>query len=145
MGIYLPPRVAAEENKRFAADVFRNVTVEDPRAREFTSKLKQVHPDLWMVRAHNTVDSDVPLRPGFYHVLKVNDPAVAPLSVFVVHDGNHNYCEPTGAVFERLAEGDLSQRRVRDRIAEHDRVVQEAVDRRTARATTRAARSCASG
>jgi hypothetical protein len=54
--LYLPPRVAAEENKRFFADLRRNVTANDPVAQEWTQVVKQIHPDLWVVRAHDTVD-----------------------------------------------------------------------------------------
>jgi hypothetical protein len=126
--LYLPPRVAAEENKRFFADLRRNVTANDPVAQEWTQVVKQIHPDLWVVRAHDTVDADLPLRPGFYHVLKINQIDVAPVSVEAIHDDGR-WCEPNGRVIENLLMGDLSQRRNRDRIAEHDRIVQEAVER----------------
>ncbi len=126
--LYLPPHVAAEENKRFFADITRNVTANDPVAQEWTQIVKQIHPDLWVVRAHNTVDADLPLRPGYYHVLKINPVDVAPVTVEAIHDDGA-WCEPNGRVIQNLLMGDLSQRRNRDRIAEQDRIVQEAVDK----------------
>jgi hypothetical protein len=131
--LYLPPNVVAErnaeENKRFFADLTRNVTANDPVAQECTAKLKQMHPDLWMVRAHDTIDADLPLRPGFYHLLRLNDPAVAPVSVFDIHDDGR-WCEPSiDRVIDRLNQGNLTQRRVRDRLMETDRVVRRAVEK----------------
>ena len=130
MSLYLPPWVVERRRREFEAAVLRNVTVEDPRAREYTRLLQQVHPDLFMVKARDKITDDVPLRPGFYHVLKRNPDA--PLSVLEVHE-NGRYCEPDSRVFDRLAAGNLRERRVRDELDRRDRAEQDRITRDRAR------------
>src|SRR3954471_22325989 len=133
--LYLPPhvqqRIDLERRRQYEAAVLRNCTVEDPRAREWTVKLQHVSPDLFMVRAHDKVELGVPLRPGFYHILVRNPDA--PMTVMTVHE-NGRYAEPDSRIFDVLARGTLRERRVRARLAEQDREVQDAVEkeRRTA-------------
>ena len=99
MSLFLPPhvqqRIDLERRRGYEAAVLRNCTVEDPRAREWTVKLQQVSPDLFMVRAHDNVELGVPLKPGFYHVLVRNRDA--PLSVMEIHE-NGRYCSVVLAV-----------------------------------------------
>jgi hypothetical protein len=73
---------------------------------------------MFMVRAHDTIDADVPLRPGFYHLLVRNPDA--PMTVATVHE-NGAYAEPDSRIFDLLGRGNLRERRVRDRLAEQER------------------------
>jgi hypothetical protein len=59
--IYLPPHIVRQQRQEFEAKILRNVTIEDARAREFTEALQKINPDMFMVRAHDTIDADVPL------------------------------------------------------------------------------------
>src|SRR3954470_11123125 len=126
MTLYLPPHVIAQQRREFEQRILRCVTVEDPRAREFTETLQKVSPDMFMVRAHDTVDADLPLRPGFYHILVRNPDA--PMTVMTVHE-NGEYAEPDSRIFDVLARGNLRERRVRERLEQQDREVQDAIDR----------------
>jgi len=123
MTLYLPPHIAKQERDRFEQRILRCVTIEDARAREYTQKLQLISPDMFMVRAHDTVDADLPLRPGFYHILVRNQDA--PMSVMCVHE-NDRYAEPDSRIFDVLARGNLRERRVRERLAEHEREQWEA-------------------
>jgi hypothetical protein len=116
--IYLPPHIIRQQRQEFEAKILRNVTIEDARAREFTEKLQKINPDMFMVRAHDTIDADVPLRPGFYHLLVRNPDA--PMTVATVHE-NGAYAEPDSRIFDLLGRGNLRERRVRDRLAEQER------------------------
>jgi hypothetical protein len=126
MSLYLPPHVIKQQRREFEQRILRCVTVEDRRAREFTRLLQQVSPDMFMVRAHDTVDAGLPLRPGFYHILVRNQDA--PMTVMAVHE-NGEYAEPDSRVFDVLARGNLRERRVRERVAERDREEREAGER----------------
>jgi hypothetical protein len=127
MGLLLPPHIVKQQRREFEQRILRCVTVEDPRAREYTAKLQHISPDMFMVRAKDTVDADLPLRPGFYHILQRNPDA--PMHVTVVHE-NGAYAEPDSRVFDVLARGNLRERRVRDRLAEQERERFEAEEKR---------------
>jgi|1186.fasta_scaffold210921_2 hypothetical protein len=124
--LFLPPHVIAAQRRAFEAKVLRCVTIEDARAREYTHKLQRISPDMFMVRAQDTVDADLPLRPGFYHILVRNPDA--PMTVMTVHE-NGEYAEPDSRIFDVLARGNLRERRVRDRLAEQERQEQEEVEK----------------
>ena len=121
--LYLPPHIERQRRREFEQRILRCVTVEDARAREYTRKLQAISTDMFMVRAHDTVDADLPLRPGFYHILIRNQDA--PMSVMCVHE-NDRYAEPDSRIFDVLARGNLRERRVRDRLAEVEREQREA-------------------
>jgi hypothetical protein len=126
MTLFLPPHVIAQQRREFEQRILRCVTIEDPRAREFTDTLQKVSPDMFMVRAHDTVDADLPLRPGFYHILVRNPDA--PMTVMTVHE-NGEYAEPDSRVFDVLAKGNLRERRVRERIAERDAAERKQIEK----------------
>jgi hypothetical protein len=123
MSLYLPPHIAAQKRHEFEQRILRCVTIEDARAREFTTKLQRISPKLWMVRAQDTVDADLPLWPGYYHILEINDDGY--LHVKVV-ESNGAYAEPGDWIFDVLARGNLRDRRVRDRLADLEREEREA-------------------
>jgi len=120
--LYIPAHVQArldlEKRREFEAKVLRNVTIEDARAREYTEKLQLVSPDLFMVKANDTIEWGLPLRPGFYHILVRNRDA--PMSVMEVHE-NGRYAEPDSRLFDVLAKGNLRERRVRDELERQER------------------------
>jgi hypothetical protein len=132
MSLYLPPHVIKQQRREFEQRILRCVTVEDPRAREFTETLQKVSPDMFMVRAHDTVDADLPLRPGFYHILVRNPDA--PMTVMTVHE-NGEYAEPDSRIFDVLARGNLRERRVRERLAEQEIERFESEEKRRATAS----------
>lgn len=111
--MYLPPHVVAEQRKQYHAQILRNVTVEDERALEFTHKLQQIRPDMFMVKAHDTIWDPVPLKPGYYHILVRNEDA--PMSVIAITD-NGEYAEPDSRVFTQLGLMNMGEQRVRDRL-----------------------------
>jgi len=118
MDLLLPDHVIKRQRQEFEQRILRCVTIEDRRAREFTRALQHISPDMFMVRAKDTVDADLPLRPGFYHILVRNPDA--PMSVLCVHE-NGEYAEPDSRIFDVLARGNLRERRVRERVAQRDR------------------------
>jgi hypothetical protein len=126
MTLYLPPAVAAERRREFAAEIDKRCDPNDPLAQRFTRELQQIDSRLMMVRARPLIATGTPLIPGYYHVLRVNDEA--PLSVFAVHE-NGRYCEPDSRVFERLAAGDLHDPRTLRRWAQAERDEQRAAER----------------
>jgi hypothetical protein len=134
MSLLLPPhiqkQVDLDRRREFERAVLRNVTIEDDRAREFTTLLQRISPDMFMVRAHDKVEPGVPLRAGFYHILVRNQDA--PMSVMTVHE-NDRYAEPDSRIFDALARGNLRERRVRDTLEQQDRAVQDEIakDERT--------------
>jgi len=118
----LPPHVQRQidlENRRkYWAKLKRNFTIEDPRCQEYTRKLQDLSPDLYLVKANDTVEWGVPLRPGFFHLLAI--PHDAPPFVTPLTNGD-GYAEPGDWIFRVLARGNLRERRVRDAIrAEQD-------------------------
>jgi hypothetical protein len=124
--MYLPPHVIAQQREEYHAAILRNVTVEDPRAREFTDKLQSISPDMFMVKAHNTIFDAVPLRPGFYHILVRNQDA--PMSVITITDGG-DYAEPDSRIFTQLGLMNMRESRVQHRLLERDREEQKAVEK----------------
>jgi len=118
MSLYLPPAVAAERRKEFAAEIDKRCDHNDPIAIEWTRKLQAIDPRLMMVRAHRLIPTGTPLVPGFFHVLRVNDEA--PMSVFAINE-NGAFCYPDSRVIDRLSAGDLHDPRVLRRWAQAER------------------------
>lgn len=126
MSLHLPISVIKQMRQEFAEAVLRNVTIEDPRARECTAALQRLDPRLFMVKAHDRIEAGTPVVAGFYHLLARNDDA--PLSVIPIHaDGE--YVEPNSRVFERLAAGDLSNPDVFRAVSNIERDAIKAADR----------------
>ena len=121
--LILPPHIVRQQRIERDRRILRCVTTDDRRCQEYTTKLKHISPNLWMVRAQATVDANLPLRPGFYHILEVNDHA--DMNVIVITN-NGEYVEPGDWIFDMLARGNLRERRVRDRLAEVEREEREA-------------------
>jgi hypothetical protein len=126
--MWLPPRIShqlADRTRSFNADVLRSCALDDgdPVLVEYTRRLQEYSPRLLMVRAHEHVVPGVPMKPGYYHVLvRLDD---APYTIAVVEGEDGEFVVPTSRVFERLAAGDMTQRRNLDRFAhvqrdEHD-------------------------
>ena len=124
--LYLPPHEIARQRREFEAKILRNVTIEDDRAKEFTHKLQQISPDLFMVKANDTIWDDVPLRPGFYHILVRNQDA--PMNVITVTDDGE-YAEPDSRIFQALGRMDLREKRVMRRLIEREREEYDANER----------------
>jgi hypothetical protein len=127
--LILPPHIVRRQRQEFEARILRCVTIEDARAQEYTHKLQQISPDMFMVRAQDTVDADLPLWPGYYHILVRNPDA--PMTVMTVHE-NGRWAEPDSRIFDVLARGNLRERRVREQLAEQERERFEAEEKRRA-------------
>lgn len=103
-----------------------DVRPDDSILLEYNERLQAIDPRLLMVRAKETgVVPGVPMRPGFYHLLRDNSDRGAPMTVMVIEDDGR-YTEPTSRVFEKLAAGDMTQRRNLDRFKTHERQEHEA-------------------
>ncbi len=114
-------RIDLDRRREYWALLKRNFTIEDPRCQEYTRKLQQLSPDLYMVKANDMVEIGAPLRPGYFHLLVIPDdapPFVTPIT------NNGEYCEPTDRIFTILARGNLRERRVRDAIAAEEEQAQ---------------------
>jgi hypothetical protein len=131
MTLYLPPSIAAEKRREFAAQINARVHV-DRRCVEWTQRLQtEVDPLMVMVRANDTIEIGTPLWPGHYHVLRFNPQA--PMSVIPVHEEGR-YCEPDSRLLEVLNRGRLTEHRVTDRLAADERAEQRRLDRVAANA-----------
>lgn len=132
----LPPhvqkRIDLERRSAYWAQLKRNFTIEDPRCQEYTRRLQQVSPDLFMVKANDTVEMGVPLRAGFFHLLVM--PQDAPPFTTPLTNGDR-YAEPGDWIFHVLARGNIRERRVRDAIKrdEQDTQVEIEKERQTAK------------
>ena len=122
----LPPhvqrRIDLERRDHYWARLQRNFTIEDPRCQQWTRRLQRLSPDLFMVKANDTVEPDVPLRAGFFHLLIM--PADTPPLLTPLTDGDA-YAEPGDWIFTALNKGNLRERRVRDAL---ERAQQDADD-----------------
>jgi len=124
--LLLPPRILRQQRLEREKRILRCTTVDDPRCQHYTSLLKLRTQDAWMVRAHNTVDSDLPLRPGYYHILILNGDE--PMTVIPITN-NGKYVEPGDWIFEQLNRMDLREKRVMNRLIEREREEYEAGER----------------
>ena len=128
--IALPPhvqkRIDLERRSAYWAQLKRNFTIEDPRCQEYTRKLQQISPDLYMVRANDNVEMGVPLRPGFFHLLVI--PNDAPPFTTPLTNGDR-YAEPGDWIFDVLARGNIRERRVRDAIQNDEQAAQAAYEK----------------
>lgn len=128
--LFLPASVLREtiaRREQFRADVLASIELDDsdPFLREFTPKLQAFDPRLMLVRASESIVPGLPMKPGYYHLLIDNGPAV-PLTVTVIEGEHGEYCEPTSRLFEKLMSGDMREQRNLDRFAEQARREHEA-------------------
>lgn len=120
--LYLPPSVSRELRERtrsFNQDVLDSIELDagDPILIEYTLRLQEIHPRLLMVRAKDRVVPGVPMKPGYYHVLVRSEGA--PWSVSPVEGAAGEFAAPTSRVLEKIAAGDLRERRNLERFDRH--------------------------
>lgn len=130
MTLFLPPHVAEQKRREFAAEIAKRIYM-DRRCEEFTDRLQLMDPQLVMVKAHDLIAPGTPLRAGFYHVLRRNENA--PMTVIPITE-NGAYVEPDSRVYSKLAAGNMTQRRVMQDIERQDRAVEDAIRREGERA-----------
>jgi len=133
--LWTPRRVdkRLDDRRSFRADVLRSLDYSpDPLLDQFNTQLRRIDDRLLMVRANQQVVPGVPMRPGHYHLLVDNGPEV-PLTATVIEGDDGQFVTPTSRVFEKLAAGDLRERRNWERFAAIDRERKAAVDRERAR------------
>jgi hypothetical protein len=129
---WLPPKVSRElreKSRSLREDMLRSAIVEEkqqraiPILREFNDKLRRIDPRLQMILAHERVTPGLPMRGGYYHVIRDNPGA--PPTIMIVEGENGEFVEPTSRVFERLAAGDLHEPRT---MRHWKRIEREAAD-----------------
>lgn len=132
--IYLPRSVQNELRERtrsFYEDVIRSIEVrpDDALLLEYNAKLQAIDSRLMMVRARETVVPGVPMKPGYYHLLCSGAERGVPISITVIEGANGEFTEPTSRVFEKLAAGDMRERRNMERFALHEAGERAAAER----------------
>jgi len=126
MPLFVPPSVARELRERtmsFREDVLRSCDLDDtdPRLIEMNRVLHMINRRLLLVRARERVVPGVPMKPGYYHLLVDGDADTgAPISVTVIEGKDGEFVEPTSRVFEKLAAGDMRERRNLERFKKAD-------------------------
>lgn len=129
----LIPKVSRELTERtrsFREDVYRSIALDDhdPTLAAWNHALQQVDPRILMVRALPRVVLGVPMKPGYYHLLRDNSDWGAPLSVTPIEGDHGEFVEPTSRIFEKLAAGNLHERRNMERyerLAREERIANE--------------------
>jgi hypothetical protein len=117
MPLFLPPSVSRELRERtqsFNAAVRASVYDFDPHdsvLADFNPVLQQIDPRLLMVRARERIVPGLPMKPGYYHIICDNSDRGAPDTVMIVEGEHGEFTPPTSRVFEKLAAGDMHDRR----------------------------------
>lgn len=112
MGMFIPPRVAAElieERRRHSAEVWDCLVL--PPDREWTALLKEVDENLYMVRSKHWVKTGLPLVPGgCWHIIRDNSDKGAPETIIPLFDeAEQKMLEPGSWVFDMLRRNDLQR------------------------------------
>lgn len=106
-GVWLPPsaqRELVERRLEYEAHMLQMVqlkTVMD----YYNPSLQEVDPYLQLVKAEETVEAGVPLRPGFWHIIRHNPGA--PPSVMTIEGEDGEYIEPSYRIFTLLQKNDM--------------------------------------
>lgn len=138
--LWVPPsaqRRIVEDRQRFASEI-NSVTVQEKMRSvkalldEWNYHLKQIDERLELIRAQETIPAGIPMKPGYYHVVRWNEGA-AP-SVWPIEGEHGEYVEPTSKLLEIIKKNDLWDPRnfkrlvgaalARDEALERDRMVE---------------------
>lgn len=71
----------------------------------FNPLLEEIDPYLQLVKAEENVEAGVPLRPGFWHIIRHNPGA--PPSVMTIEGDEGEYIEPSSRLFMLLQKNDM--------------------------------------
>jgi hypothetical protein len=134
MTLALPPhvqrRIDLERRAEYWAGLKRNFTTSDPRCEHYSRELQRRYgKGIFLVKANDTVEAGVPLRPGYFHLMQIPQdapPWPTPLT------NNGKYVEPGDWIFDRLGAGNLREQRVRDAIAREEQEDAAAYEREKA-------------
>jgi hypothetical protein len=138
--MWLPPKVSQElvEGRReFRAELEARLVRAHLRKvesilNEFNYELRRIDPKLELVRIDGAADTQgLPVRPGYYHVVRWNDGA--PPSVMIVEGERGEFVEPTSRLFERLAQSDLWDPGNMRLLRQRERLAEEAAEKRKVR------------
>lgn len=133
--LFLPPSVSRELRERtqsFNAAVrasVRDYDATDPILREYNQRLADYDPRLLMVRASDRIVPGLPMKAGYYHIIRDNSETGAPDTVMIVEGEHGEFVVPTSRVFEKLAAGDLHDDRNLRRFLEHQQAEHDRVER----------------
>lgn len=137
--VWLPPTVSREllaEREQFRA------VLEDQAVRakliavkgildQFNYELQRIDPKLELIRAQESVPAGIPMKPGYYHLVRWNEGA--PPSVWPVEGPNGEFEEPTSRVFEMLKHNDLWDPRNMRLMRQREALAEQAADRQKIR------------
>lgn len=105
--LWMPPsaqRELVQSRLQYEAHIVHMMQMKDTMD-EFNILLREIDPYLQLVKAEEHVEAGVPLRPGFWHVIRHNPGA--PPSIMTIEGENGEYIEPTSRVFELLQRNDM--------------------------------------
>lgn len=97
----------------------------------YNELLQEIDPYLQLVKAEEVVKAGVPLRPGFWHVIRHNPGA--PPSVMTIEGEDGEYIEPSSRIFMLLQKNDMWNSNSLKEENRRRRLLQEAEDRQKER------------
>lgn len=109
--LWTPPKVSKElreSRRQLDADILASLEPGDP-PEPWNSQLKELDPRLYLARARGIIRAGVPMKPGYWHVLRDNSDRDAGLSVTPVEDAVGGFCEPNSRLIEMMRRNDLQR------------------------------------
>lgn len=133
MNIWLPPSADLVDLRRQHTSEVIDQARRDATLDWWTDELRKIDPRLSLIKAKDA--SEVPgMRPGYYHVLRINEGAPPSL---IVHEGpDGEFREPDSGLFDLLRRNDLWNREAAHDRKRMAREAQEAKERRRERERT---------
>jgi hypothetical protein len=109
--IWVPPKVSKElraNRAQMDADIIASLEPGDP-PEPWNSELKQLDPRLYLARAKGHIRPGLPMKPGYWHVLRDNSDRDAGLSVTPIEDAIGGFAEPSSRLIEMMRQNDLQR------------------------------------
>lgn len=133
MSLWMPPRVQrelAQERSEYEA-LIAILTECDDVPDLLNRRVSEIDPNLAVVKAKPTVPWGVPLKPGYFHLVRRNE--TAPVSVTVIEGPDGEYIEPGSKMLDLIRSRDLWNPQVRADLAaaeeERKRAAQRELER----------------
>jgi hypothetical protein len=134
MSLYLPAAagnaVLLERRRKHIAEIHSRLVERDQRAEEYTAKMHHINQRLFVVKAQDNMDPYPGMEPGYYHLLVVPDNAPAHITPYH-QDGA--YADVGDWIFDALARGDMTQKRVMNQLEQQEKAVEQAAKAEQAR------------
>lgn len=106
-GLWTPPAVQrelVERRHQYAANLVHMMQMKHTMD-FFNKQLQEIDPYLQLVKAEEHVEAGIPLRPGFWHIVRHNPGA--PPSVMTIEGEKGEYIEPNSRLFTLLQKNDM--------------------------------------